>query len=237
MGSTGSKLSREDKINQNCINAFNNKDITLTKFLLNTQDIDVNYEDKNWSSFCFTFKSCDKKLRMETYASVLGLKYVLDIDSNPRIGLIIKHCSLLHFLSLYSLINEWNTLTFNKDNFDRKELKEIMDLIITKKVNINKKDNNGNTPLHYIANTTDIILAKTLIDAGASLQIKNKDGLTPLDIARKYKLDKMIDFLLHHSLKKDIFVKDIKSDKDNKEELVSHYKEIAEPLLKKDETS
>jgi ankyrin repeat protein len=50
------------------------------------------------------------------------------------------------------------------------------------KLTINAKDNRGNTPLHFSARKNDRLMALNLIEHGASLDIKNKKGVTPRDI-------------------------------------------------------
>lgn len=47
-------------------------------------------------------------------------------------------------------------------------------------VNINQKDNDGNTALHFISNISE---AEILIAHRADPRIKNNDGKTPIDIA------------------------------------------------------
>lgn len=54
-------------------------------------------------------------------------------------------------------------------------------------VNVYEKGNTfQNTPLHYACRLGDIDLIKTLIKIGFKIYEKNKDGLTPVDIAIKF---------------------------------------------------
>ena len=47
-------------------------------------------------------------------------------------------------------------------------------------------DENGNTLLHYVATSADISVIKALIENGADIKAKNKNGDTPADIAERF---------------------------------------------------
>ena len=47
-------------------------------------------------------------------------------------------------------------------------------------VDVNARDNRGNTPLHWAVSDGHDIAAKILIEAGADVNVKSKDGSTPL---------------------------------------------------------
>ncbi len=72
---------------------------------------------------------------------------------------------------------------------------EIAKLLIAKGANVNAKDGNGSTPLHY-ANTKEI--AEPLIAEGANVNAKNKDGKTPLDLAIQVRNTELADLLRKH---------------------------------------
>ena len=74
---------------------------------------------------------------------------------------------------------------------------DIAAILLVKKLDVNYEDNNGNSPLHY-AVSCELKTIKMLIDAGANISAKNKQGITPLHIAllhKKIDQEKM-DFLL-----------------------------------------
>ena len=52
--------------------------------------------------------------------------------------------------------------------------------------NVNARDWQGNTPLHCLASSkvSSTSVAKCLVEAGADLGAKNRDGKTALDLAR-----------------------------------------------------
>jgi ankyrin repeat protein len=56
---------------------------------------------------------------------------------------------------------------------------------------INQVDENGCTPLWLAARTGDLAMVKLLIDAGADAKIKNNDGLSPAEVAVKFKKEKV----------------------------------------------
>jgi ankyrin repeat protein len=76
---------------------------------------------------------------------------------------------------------------------------EIAKLLIAKGANVNAKDGNGSTPLHY-ANTKEI--AEPLIAEGANVNAKNKDGKTPLDLAIQVRNTELAALLRKHGGKK-----------------------------------
>ena len=65
--------------------------------------------------------------------------------------------------------------------------KECLEILIKFKAQVNLIDNNGNTPLHVIADRpgTDTTKAEecceVLLNAGADFNVKNNDGKTPLE--------------------------------------------------------
>ena len=62
---------------------------------------------------------------------------------------------------------------------------KFVDYFIKKKLNINKKNKNGDTPLHLAIQKGDYDIIKLLLDNGANIKIKNKKGITPFDLADK----------------------------------------------------
>ena len=65
--------------------------------------------------------------------------------------------------------------------------KEISILLIDLGVNINWKDNLGNTCLHYTIDSGNNSLVKKIM-LGANKNIKNAEGELPLDLAKKKKI-------------------------------------------------
>lgn len=57
-------------------------------------------------------------------------------------------------------------------------------------------DDDGNTALHCLGETTPLAWVKLLVNAGASIEIRNKDLMTPLSIAIKYHNTEIVEYLL-----------------------------------------
>jgi ankyrin repeat protein len=70
-------------------------------------------------------------------------------------------------------------------------------VLLAKGARVNHVDNLGMTPLLYAASIDfgDTAVMETLIAAGADLNAKNKQGLTALDLARRYEHKAMVRLL------------------------------------------
>jgi ankyrin repeat protein len=66
---------------------------------------------------------------------------------------------------------------------------KIAELLIANKANVNHVDKLGYTPLHWAANIDygDSVMVKLLLQAGADPNARNKGGLTPVQLAAKFK--------------------------------------------------
>ena len=97
-------------------------------------------------------------------------------------ALLASSCSLIKTSSLDKAVQ------YNNINEVRRHLNEGS--------NVNQRDENGQTPLHYAAQRGATEVAQTLIDRGASLNVKDKDGRTPLHLAAEIVYTPMIDLLI-----------------------------------------
>lgn len=61
------------------------------------------------------------------------------------------------------------------------------EIFMNKMNNINQKDDNGNTALHYAVELNDYFMTNLLAYNKADPNIKNNDGVTPKDLAKKDK--------------------------------------------------
>jgi len=72
--------------------------------------------------------------------------------------------------------------------------KDVVEYLISNPTSaalINEVDVNGCTPLWLAARTGDLAMVKLLIDAGADATIKNNEGLSPEEVAVKFKKEKV----------------------------------------------
>jgi ankyrin repeat protein len=65
----------------------------------------------------------------------------------------------------------------------------ILKLLLSKGANLNHKDYQGNTPLHYTIQNMKFTLTKILLSLGADLYILNNKGLTPKDMINFWEFD------------------------------------------------
>ncbi|MCB9493454.1 MAG: ankyrin repeat domain-containing protein [Epsilonproteobacteria bacterium] len=60
----------------------------------------------------------------------------------------------------------------------------VLEFLFTKGLDVNAVDSLGNTPLHYRAMSADVQGLKMLVDQGADVTLRNKEGQSILDIVR-----------------------------------------------------
>jgi len=72
---------------------------------------------------------------------------------------------------------------FAKDYGTEADLLEAVKTLLAQKVNVNASTNNGMTALHYAAQAGLDTVAAELAKAGATLNAKDKNGRTPVDVA------------------------------------------------------
>jgi ankyrin repeat protein len=76
--------------------------------------------------------------------------------------------------------------------------KEIAELLIAEDANVNEKDDNGSTPLHFAAVNGPKVIVELLIAEGADVNAKDERGKTPLDLAIQVRNTKTADLLRKH---------------------------------------
>ncbi len=59
---------------------------------------------------------------------------------------------------------------------------------------LNETDDNGCTPVWLAARTGNVSMTKLLVEAGADLTIEDKDGLTPHEVAVKFKKKSLVSY-------------------------------------------
>ena len=56
-------------------------------------------------------------------------------------------------------------------------------------------DYSGDTPLHYCSKVGTYLIASFLVDRGADVNIRNKSGESPLDVAKFWKHNDIVELL------------------------------------------
>ncbi len=70
---------------------------------------------------------------------------------------------------------------------------ESIEILTRYRARVNVRDANGLTPLHYSVSTSHYDCAQTLINKGADMNAKGRDGRTPLDLAKNLRDKKLIE--------------------------------------------
>ena len=146
---------------------------------------------------------------MLKYGAILDVK---DTDGNTSLHLavrnnnfrwasnLIKHGAsiqtknkkgygLLHSASLAQTgIETWSFYDESRDN-------PFIQSLLKNKINVNAKDQEGYTPLHFFTAMNNYEVVAMLLDHGANVQVTSKEGWTPLHFASD---KKMIALLLRH---------------------------------------
>ena len=79
------------------------------------------------------------------------------------------------------------TIEFTADSDDKDGAITLIDALIKESVEINEKDEDGNTALHCAIINADLKIVKYLIEKGADIYEKNEDQYTALALAEKEK--------------------------------------------------
>jgi len=115
-----------------------------------------------------------------------------NINETYEEGRTLLHAATLHygFLTRFFLNKGINRQTYEnkiKENFN------ILSLLISKKtININKKDDNGMTALHYASINSYTVAVKLLLENNADPTIKNNKNKTALDLAILSEIRKLL---------------------------------------------
>lgn len=127
---------------------------------------------------------------------------IFEDDSKPLWTPLIKVSTLKNYREDKK---KYDGITINKNEDDDCKLAQI---IIDNGANINDKDRNGNTALHYAIYYKNYKLMELLVNNGADVNVQDNNGSTPLHLAikrsEKYFEDYYSKFLIDNNADKDI---------------------------------
>ena len=164
------------------------------KFLLDYQKLKTDYFLlQNIIKKIYTYDSycSDYLLLKQLFRSMTDDDY-LSIENNDLLYLIIKH-NMVDFDLIQNYLFDNRILMDHLTNYTDEENKTLLHLVFIhrpqdffinefiKYININNKDNKGNTPLHYIVGRISIH-HKWIDTFKCCVNIKNNECKTPLDI-------------------------------------------------------
>ncbi|ORX59860.1 ankyrin, partial [Piromyces finnis] len=223
------------------LRAIKYKDLTLLKnFLEGTSIRQINYIDPNNGLNLLQYICNTKPLYKESCLEIIKLLIKKGVDVNAKNSRSGR--TSLHYLCKDIFGNSEksikNTLNDTQKNKIIQNISQAIKLLIQNGIDINCRDWNGNTALHYAVYINEISIIKVLVEDGNSLiNIKNKNSETPIDICKD---DKIKEYLLSHQTtnKKEkinrycIDMKENNEDEDDFEEVVNIMYDILDERLK-----
>ncbi|ALA62382.1 ankyrin repeat family protein [Turkeypox virus] len=112
-----------------------------------------------------------------------------------------QRSELLHMIVEYGNESDIGKCLVLSNNYSNKEIyeKEITDLLFYNNIDLNIKDDLGNTPLHYACDYIDgINMVKILIDKGVNMDVRNIAGISPLECAINTNNICLVEILLNN---------------------------------------
>lgn len=199
MGITPSRsiLSRADK---NFQDAIVRTDLNLASSMINLR-IDPNaFNNVYWFprtlDFTYSPHVQIEHLYVDTVLNFYNIdKYEYDLQGTLTIYQDSNRITPLHLCAILAVHNEMAYKLFKTVVIDRQLLEKFVILLLKRGANPNLVDVNLSSPLHYVAKTNDTRFAQILIDHNASLNMYNKFGQSPKQLAGQYDNPEMKLFL------------------------------------------
>jgi hypothetical protein len=137
---------------------------------------DLSYDSENQSDCGFYYTHNNKRFAFKTEADGSLTPYEISLNQQLFDALIANKSALVNLL-----IQAGADWAVGKSNIDI-----IKELIEWRAININKQDNKGWTALMIAAKDGHADIVKLLLANGANPTIKNKNGITALDVSSQY---------------------------------------------------
>jgi ankyrin repeat protein len=179
-GADISSARGEDEMNALHLASRYTETTDLIDVILETGKFDINGVDNNgWTPLHCAIN--------ETYNSEINARHLIQKGADPTIA-NKEGDTPLHLAVLYCRI--WYT-----------EYIETISLILENdQVDINRRGNNGRTPLHHAIKGSNVITVRYLLKKGADLNVADENGATPLHLAAETvsytETTELIDFIL-----------------------------------------
>jgi serine/threonine protein kinase len=108
-------------------------------------------------------------------------------------------------------LSAWHVLAWHRDEKDREAIRSIAEQLIAAKVDINKQDNSGDTPLHSAVIVSNDLAIDLLLNYQVITDIKNNHGDTVLFAAIRAQNERAVELLISRGAGINILNKDGKT--------------------------
>ena len=163
-------------------------------FLINKQNLNINAQDKKY------FNNTVLMLYVANGEVKKPLKLINDFNADPFIP---DECGKN---SLHFIIAKGHKGTSSLNDFEN-QLNLFNKILLSKNIknHINDQDDFGNTAAHIAAAKRDMDYLRPLIETGADLEIKNKNGLSVIDVLKKSSEDRYLVLISIMSADKELY--------------------------------
>ncbi|EAY05385.1 ankyrin repeat protein, putative [Trichomonas vaginalis G3] len=130
-----------------------------------------------------------------------NIDFVTFLMNEYNIEINVKYCidynNLESFLVYFDQTNDFNECFLYSSMFD---IASLCEYFLLHGVDINAKNNNGQTALHYSASNDSIEATKFLISHGININEKNNGGQTALHFAAMHNSKETAELLISHGI-------------------------------------
>ncbi|EAY10228.1 ankyrin repeat protein, putative [Trichomonas vaginalis G3] len=147
---------------------------------------------------CLKYQKPDKEC-MEHAIISHNIDFVTFLMNEYNIEIDLKYCGVYNnlesFLVYFDQTNDFNQYFINSARFN---IPSLLEYFISHGININEKDNDGQTALHNAAITNSKETVEFLISHGANINEKDNAGETALHKAAIMNSKETVEFLISH---------------------------------------
>lgn len=189
----GANIYHEDEEGDSILfYALMNDNYDLVEYLIKVKKINIrNKNNKGYNPIIWYCAAGGGNIKIAN----LIIRAGVDVNDSNEDGVNAIIASILN--------TRCNRKVFKKRTYDILKNISFLKYIVKQGIDINHKDNYGNTSLHYaIKLSREKEIIKLLLDYGADVNIKNKHGETPLDIALEKGDKDIVNLLKVYTTKK-----------------------------------